>query len=588
MTWHRPPRREDARHRRPACPRTASVRPAARRRRDRPAARVPAPAARAWLRRPRIAGATAPTCEAIRRSRRAWNASPSGSGRRARRRTSSPRRCAPRRRRDASARRSPASLAEACTISSCSRGAASGAAKRAAEALRQRRARRVDVHHGHARGRDARQQRGGQQPDHAGADHQHPLAGERRGIPQHVQRGFHVRGQHGARASAPRRAPGCTSRRARGRRPGADAARRRAGRPSARGRPRCSRISPGTGTRRPSAARASPAYWLGGTRPANTSASVPRDTPLASVRTSDLVRRRAAATVSRADLAAARARRSRTRAPRSRRARLGRARASGMSNSRSAPSRCTDQSKRSPSVSAPLRGRVKAGMPEPSSSGAIVTCSRSSAPAARKRETVMPPPSTKIRRSPRAASAASTAAMSSPSPRARQAQHRRLAEAVVARRIGGAEQQRRRAVAEHAVVARPAGGRCPAPRAPARGLRPRAWSAADRRRAPCRRRPRRHRHSARSRWVCTMSSLPADPVRGAAGRSRCGRPATGRCGRARSSRRPRSVERAAGRRAATEPASAGCTAQQAAPGLRGQRVHAPAVSRRRSTPRVSR
>ena len=77
----------------------------------------------AWLRRPRIAGATAPTwrrdqAQAPRMERLAER-----HGGVAVADTSSPRRCAPRRRRGASARRSPASLAEAWTISSCSRGA---------------------------------------------------------------------------------------------------------------------------------------------------------------------------------------------------------------------------------------------------------------------------------------------------------------------------------------------------------------------------------------------------------------------------------------------------------------------------------
>ena len=68
----------------------------------------------------------------------------------------------------------------------------------AAEPSREGFARAIDVHHRDARAGNARQQRRGQQTDHTGADHQHALAGERRGIPRHVQRRLHVGGQHRA------------------------------------------------------------------------------------------------------------------------------------------------------------------------------------------------------------------------------------------------------------------------------------------------------------------------------------------------------------------------------------------------------
>ena len=127
----------------------------------------------------------------------------------------------------------------------------------AAEPPRQSFARRIDVHHRHLRARNACQQRCGQQADHAGADHQHALAGQRRRIPCQIERRLHVGSQHRAL-----RRHGVGHRNAHrggsaGKHPGADAARRRVAH-RACGRPRCSRTSPGTGTRHPSAARASP------------------------------------------------------------------------------------------------------------------------------------------------------------------------------------------------------------------------------------------------------------------------------------------------------------------------------------------
>ena len=124
-----------------------------------------------------------------------------------------------------------------------------------------------------------------QQADHAGADDQHALAGERRRIPNHVQRRLHVGSQHrtprrhrvGHRDAHLRRREEDVLVRMQHEDPPAirNAARRR-----------CSRISPETATARAISGARIAWCWLSGTRPANTSASVPRETPLASVRTS--------------------------------------------------------------------------------------------------------------------------------------------------------------------------------------------------------------------------------------------------------------------------------------------------------------
>ena len=96
------------------------------------------------------------------------------------------------------ARRSPASDAEAWTISSCSAGAASGKAN--AHPSRAARAARAGLMSTtrHLRRRNACQQGRRQQADDTRADDQNAFPGQRRGVPAHVQRGFHVRGQHRA------------------------------------------------------------------------------------------------------------------------------------------------------------------------------------------------------------------------------------------------------------------------------------------------------------------------------------------------------------------------------------------------------
>ena len=220
--------------------------------------------------------------------------------------------------------------------------------------------------------------------------------------------------------------------------------------------------------------RAHCGYWLGGTRPANTSASVPRETPLAIVRTAALVRVRGGKRLG-ADLATPwrhGPERARLRSS-ARQRRAARATAEYRPAGRHR-CRCTDQSKRSTSVSVAVSGNVNAGMPEPINSGAMVTCNRSSAPAARKRDTVMPPPSTNIRRSPRCGQRGEHR-------RRWSAPCRRAAAAAPAhgRRISPRAHPRRRTaaspgLAEHAIAGVAAGGRCPAPRAPATDLPPRA------------------------------------------------------------------------------------------------------------------
>ena len=158
------------------------------------------------------------------------------------------------------------------------------------------------------------------------------------------------------------------------------------------------------------------------------------------------------------------------------------ARTNGMSSSTSAPIRCAVQAKRRPSSSRSTGGSGNAGTPPPMTSGATVTCSRSSAPAARKRDTVTPPPSTKIRRRPRARSNARIAAISSPDGPARHRQHPRASEPLRLRHFRRAEQQRFRTVVETPGSWRSAGDRGRARRGPGWVHRPAAWSAADYRR----------------------------------------------------------------------------------------------------------
>ena len=181
----------------------------------------------AWLRRPRIGCATAPTCVAISRRRRAWNASPSGNAR-----------ClvaVPACLDDARLEGRPVQREQkTCFAGRCvhdqllpgRRGIRAGEA--AAEPPGEGFARRIDIHHRDLRGGNACQQRCGQQTDDTGTDHQHPLAGKRRRIPCQVQRGLHVGGQHRAVRRHAHRALECTWSPGQGKRPGADAARRRA------------------------------------------------------------------------------------------------------------------------------------------------------------------------------------------------------------------------------------------------------------------------------------------------------------------------------------------------------------------------
>ena len=68
-----------------------------------------------------------------------------------------------------------------------------------AERARDRGAMVVDVHELHVRRRHARRQPGDQAPNGAGADDRHAIARVRTRVPQHVDRGFQIRGEHGAR-----------------------------------------------------------------------------------------------------------------------------------------------------------------------------------------------------------------------------------------------------------------------------------------------------------------------------------------------------------------------------------------------------
>ena len=151
------------------------------------------------------------------------------------------------------------------------------------------------------------------------------------------------------------------------------------------------------------------------------------------------------------------------------------------------------------------------------------------------------------------------------------------ADAVSARRVLGAEQQRLAARRGKRGSAHRAGDRCRAPRAPATGPRPRrvvsCGSSARTVPAPM----TTASHSARSRCVCTMSSLAADPLRGAenggdAAVQRLGDAAEHEARRIGRIGQQRAVER---RQIAVQPVPA----QQAAPGLRGQRGMLAAVSR---------
>ena len=288
----------------------------------------------------------APTWLAISRSRRAWKASPSGNAG-----AWSPNQLASTMRASkaaqASARRSPASLADACTTSSCSIGARSGNAKsqpnrRASPSRVRSISTTVTRVPGIRASSDAQSRPTTPAPT---TSMRSPASGA--ASQSDIERRLHIRSEHGTR----RRHRVGHRNAHRLRREKDVLVRMQCEDPPAiggRSRRRCSRISPETGAARPSAAHASSDAGSPGTRPANTSDSVPRETPLASVRTRRCLRRRRGQRLG-ADLALAgrdgpeRARVGHSRAP-------GRMRASGMSSSRSAPRRCTDHSKRSPSV----------------------------------------------------------------------------------------------------------------------------------------------------------------------------------------------------------------------------------------------
>ena len=171
----------------------------------------------------------------------------------------------------------------------------------------------------------------------------------------------------------------------------------------------------------------------------------------------------------------------------------GAARDSGISTSRSAPTRCTDHSKRSTSVSVAASGRVKAGnagADQQRRDGHVQPVERAGGEKARHGDAAA---LDEHAPQPARGQCGEHGGDVQPFARTRQAQHRRLADAVVAGGIGGAEQQGLRPVAEHAIsrVQPAVGVEHHAHRR--RPFAPRAWSAADHRRARCRRRSPRHR-----------------------------------------------------------------------------------------------
>ena len=188
----------------PAAPAAAPAgrrnRPAARaahRAQDRRAARAPPPAAARYVQRGRCDGATLPTWLATSRSRRLWNAPPSGAA-------TSP---APYQLNSTTVASSPASaarcarpaaLALAWNTRSQSRGASSGGAKPRAERARQRGTRRRDIDHRHLGAGHPRAQPRDQQPDHAAADDRDAVRRSGRAVPDRIERGLHIGGEHGA------------------------------------------------------------------------------------------------------------------------------------------------------------------------------------------------------------------------------------------------------------------------------------------------------------------------------------------------------------------------------------------------------
>jgi hypothetical protein len=74
-----------------------------------------------------------------------------------------------------------------------------GQSERHAERLRNPSARRIEVHELHLAARNARGQPCDQAANCASTNHDHPISNVRPGIPQTIERGFEVGGQHGPR-----------------------------------------------------------------------------------------------------------------------------------------------------------------------------------------------------------------------------------------------------------------------------------------------------------------------------------------------------------------------------------------------------
>ena len=145
---------------------------------------------------------------------------------------------------------------------------------RAPSAARKLRARRIDIDQRHLGARQPRAQIGDQRADHARADHRDAVGRARRRVPDRVERGLHVGGQHRARRrhvvgqrhdGVGRHVEQGLVRMQREDR-AADAARPARPRP---GRPWRSRISPGTGKLPPMKGARMRSNSLAGTRPAS-------------------------------------------------------------------------------------------------------------------------------------------------------------------------------------------------------------------------------------------------------------------------------------------------------------------------------
>ena len=185
-----------------AAPADRQTRPparAARRAAGRRGARARLRAARDASSVARCEGATLPTWLETSLRRRLWNAPPSGTETSpAPYQLSSTTVASSPARLSAVAR--PAAVALVWKTRSQSAGACSGAAKSKPKRARELGARRIDVDQRHLGvGESCAAQVADQRADHAGADDRDAVAGAGRGVPDGVERGLHVGGEHRAR-----------------------------------------------------------------------------------------------------------------------------------------------------------------------------------------------------------------------------------------------------------------------------------------------------------------------------------------------------------------------------------------------------